>query len=77
MGSDLFKCNGIWYIVLQVRRLLFLIFGDFKVRLLSSGAVIARLTNIFARHEILLRMRTDGGTQFTSDKNLLTLLKWN
>lgn len=60
VGSDFFKFNGMWYIVLQDYYSRF--WEMVKLNHLTSGAAIARLNNIFARHGIPLQMITDGGT---------------
>ncbi|XP_054279007.1 uncharacterized protein K02A2.6-like [Macrosteles quadrilineatus] len=64
--ADILKCNQNWYLVIQdyFSRFLELI----ELNTLASAAVIGRMKNIFARHGIPLEIRTDGGTQFTSDE---------
>ncbi|XP_054287870.1 uncharacterized protein K02A2.6-like [Macrosteles quadrilineatus] len=64
LGIDLLKCNAKWYLVVQdyYSRFLELVYVD----ALTTGAVVARLKNIFARHGVPYVVRADGGPQFTS-----------
>ena len=66
LGADLLKCDQKWYLVVQdyFSRFLELV----QISALTSASVIGRLKNIFARHGIPLEIRTDGGSQFTSEE---------
>lgn len=66
ISVDLLKFSGKWYMVIQDYYSRFI--EIVQLTTLTSGTVISRLKNIIARHGIPVSLRSDGGTQFTSDE---------
>ncbi|XP_054279566.1 uncharacterized protein K02A2.6-like [Macrosteles quadrilineatus] len=66
LSADLFICNRKWFLVVQDYYSRFIELVELSV--LSSNLVVGKLKNIFARHGNPYKIRTDGGTQFTSQE---------